>query len=122
MTLSQIVILSGVPLFILALANYAVCIYVSTHKLKEMDSYVIDSNFVSSPHDDSYRSIIHRVGSLGTIWGLLVFKQRRKPDPGAAEGIKRFPKHLRPWVVIPGNINAACIIWLAALGIWSKLT
>ncbi|WP_347928002.1 hypothetical protein [Pseudomonas helvetica] len=120
MTLDLLIVFSAGPLFILTILNYAFCAYVATHKLEEMESHFEHSIFVSRYHSNSYRSIIRRVGCLGTVWAVLVFKHLRNLDPGSIEGVNHFPKHLRAWVIIPGHINAFCTIWLVAIGAWSR--
>ncbi|POA30322.1 hypothetical protein C1884_13060 [Pseudomonas sp. GW460-R15] len=121
MTLDQIIGLSGIPLFTLFFLNYAFMVYVATYKLKEMQSHFKHSRFVASHRGDASTPLILRTGNLVLIWSLLVFKFFRKMDPNSIEEVKHFPRNLRPWVMIPGHINACCIVWGFGVLVWINI-
>lgn len=121
MELNQIVDLSGLLLFALFFLNNAFMVYIATYKLKEIQSHYQKSRLVASHRGDTSTPIILRTGNPVLIWSLLVFKFFRKMDPYSIEEVKRFPRSLRPWVIIPGHINACCIAWGVGVLVWINI-
>jgi hypothetical protein len=118
MTLDQIIGLSGAPLFVLFFLNYLFSAYVATHKLEEIQRHLTNSRFVASHRGDKSTAIIFKVGNLEIAYALLTFKFFRNMDPGSIDEVENFPKTLRPWVVIPGHINAFCTLWFFLILVW----
>ncbi|MHC8394158.1 hypothetical protein ACYZT8_10935 [Pseudomonas sp. LB3P93] len=118
MSIDQIIGLSGIPLFALFFMNSAFMAYVVTYKFNEIQNHFTNSRLVNSHLSDASTPIILRTGSLVLIWSLLMFKFFRKMDPESIEEVRLFPRHLRPWVIVPGHINAFCLIWGAGILIW----
>ncbi|MGL6245825.1 hypothetical protein [Pseudomonas sp.] len=118
MSLDQVIGLSGIPLFTLFIMNCAFMAYVVTYKFKEIQNHFANSRLVNSHRSDTSTPIIFRAGSLVLIWSLLMFKFFREMDPDAIEEVKLFPGHLRPWVIVPGHINAFCLVWGGGILIW----
>jgi len=118
MTFDQLIGVSGIPITLLFFLNYAFLAYVATYKLRDIQSYFPHSRFVASHRWDADTPIVLRAGKLVLIWSLLVFESFRRLDPPSMVDVKNFPRRLRCWVVIPGYINAICILWAACIGLW----
>ncbi|WP_445177796.1 hypothetical protein [Pseudomonas sp. McL0111] len=118
MTFDQLIALSGVPLFVLFFLNYAFSVYIATHKLEEIQSHLASSRLVASHRGDNNTPIIFKVRNLEVAYALLTFRFVRNMDPSAINEVENFPRTLRPWVVIPGHINAICIVWGFVILVW----
>jgi hypothetical protein len=118
MTFDQIIGLSGLPLFILFFLNYIFMVYVVTYKFEEIQNHFVNSRFVNAHRSDANTPMILRPGSLVLIWSLLVFRFFKKMDPQSIEEVKTFPRRLRPRVIIPGYLNAICILWVFIILVW----
>lgn len=121
MSLDQFIGLSGIPLFVLFFLNYCFSAYVATYKLEEIQSHFSNSRFVASHRGQKNTPMVFQVGNLEVVYALLVLKFFRNMDPESIEEVINFPKKLRPWVIIPGHINAVCLLWFFAILVWVNI-
>ncbi|MGB6212846.1 MULTISPECIES: hypothetical protein [Pseudomonas] len=104
------------------LVNTAVSVYAAYVKAEECQAHFVKSNLVKQYRFEPFDSFLSRLGSMGMVYSLLVFKYQRRLDPVAIEEVSTFPAHLRPWIVIPGHINLFCVAWMFAMCGWAKYT
>lgn len=102
------------------LINTAVSVYVAYFKAEECQAHFVRSNLVGHQRFSPTDSFMSRLGSMGMIYSLLVFKYQRRLDPASVEEVKTFPAYLRPWIVVPGHINLFCVIWMITMYGWAK--
>ncbi|MHC8402722.1 hypothetical protein ACYZTX_25560 [Pseudomonas sp. MDT1-17] len=97
-------------------------VYISFFKLEELESHFHDSYFVGRNRrvmGDGLYGRHYRLSHLSTMLrGDDAFLLRS--DPSCIDEIKRFPLHLRRWVVIPNLIFAYSIVGLCAYWLCGK--
>ncbi|ALI00510.1 hypothetical protein C1Y08_08425 [Pseudomonas sp. FW306-02-F02-AA] len=112
----------AVVLFTLIFINLAVMAYVSLFKLDEIESHLTHCYLVQSNRRDMGNGLYGRRYRLSQITAIL--RGRASVllinNPQALEDIRRFPPHLRRWVIIPFRMAAFSFGGVLVLGVLSE--